>query len=98
MIDDEKRRMYNHEKDMKEQAYHEEVERIRLEREVETTRLRALQEKASDKQSLLDELRNQRIQAHEPFLPSFPILSSFSITSINHFLPCCWPRINRKHK
>ncbi|CAM6041294.1 unnamed protein product [Sphagnum compactum] len=66
MIDDEKRRMYNHEKDMKEQAYHEEVERIRLEREAETARLRALQEKASDKQSLLDELRNQRIQeAHE---------------------------------
>lgn len=54
--------MYNHEKDMREQAYHEELERIRKEKEKETERLRAAQEKASDKQSVLDELRAQRIQ------------------------------------
>jgi hypothetical protein len=62
MIEDEKRKMYNHERAMREQAYHEEVERIRKEKEKETERLRAAQEKASDKQSALDELRAQRIQ------------------------------------
>jgi phosphoglycolate phosphatase-like HAD superfamily hydrolase len=62
MIEDEKRKMYNHERAMREQAYHEEVDRIRKEKEKETERLRAAQEKASDKQSALDELRAQRIQ------------------------------------
>ena len=62
MIEDEKRKMYNYERAMREQAYQEELERVRKEKEKETERLRAAQEKASDKQSALDELRAQRIQ------------------------------------
>lgn len=62
MIEDEKRKMYNYERAMREQAYQEELERVRKEKEKETERLRAAQEKASGQQSVLDELRAQRIQ------------------------------------
>jgi hypothetical protein len=53
-------------KDLREQQQLEEAERIRQEKERETARLRALQEKASDKQAELDALRAKRAtEAHE---------------------------------
>ncbi|KAG2428584.1 hypothetical protein HYH02_014286 [Chlamydomonas schloesseri] len=49
-------------KEMREQALAAEKERIVKEKEMETARLRAMQERAADKQSELDELRARRYQ------------------------------------
>eukprot|EP00240_Pyramimonas_obovata_P001211 CAMPEP_0118935178 /NCGR_PEP_ID=MMETSP1169-20130426/15074_1 /TAXON_ID=36882 /ORGANISM="Pyramimonas obovata, Strain CCMP722" /LENGTH=462 /DNA_ID=CAMNT_0006878171 /DNA_START=303 /DNA_END=1691 /DNA_ORIENTATION=+ len=53
---------YIRERDLREQAYQEEQARIAHERELETARLRAQQEKMADKQAELDELRAMRAQ------------------------------------
>ena len=58
----EKINLYVYMKDLKEQEYHEEQEKQRKFREMETARLRAMQEKAQDKQAQMDELRAQRVQ------------------------------------
>eukprot|EP00899_Mesostigma_viride_P005653 jgi/Mesvir1/15089/Mv14730-RA.1 len=53
---------YLRQKEMRELAHAEEQERIRKARELETARLRSLQEKHLDKQAELDELRAMRAQ------------------------------------
>ncbi|QDZ25307.1 cilia- and flagella-associated protein 45 [Chloropicon primus] len=53
---------YLKEKDAKEQALLQEKERIAKEKELETARLRAQQEKVKDRQAELDELRARRAQ------------------------------------
>ncbi|MCO5559411.1 hypothetical protein L7F22_013010 [Adiantum nelumboides] len=58
----EKINLYVYMKDLKEQQYQEELNRQRRFKEMETARLRAMQEKAQDKQAQLDELRAQRVQ------------------------------------
>ncbi|KAH7286944.1 hypothetical protein KP509_32G028900 [Ceratopteris richardii] len=58
----EKINLYVYMKDRKEQEYQEELNRQRKFKEMETARLRAMQEKAQDKQAQLDELRAQRVQ------------------------------------
>ena len=62
--DEEDRRitLYLKEKDAKEQKLLEEKERIAKEKELETARLRAQQEKVKDRQAELDELRARRAQ------------------------------------
>lgn len=54
--------LYVYMKDLKEQQYQEEIDKQRKFKEMETARLRAMQEKAQDKQAQLDELRAQRVQ------------------------------------
>jgi len=51
---------YIRDKELREQAHHQEQEVIKQERERETARLRAQQEKAKDKQAELDALRAKR--------------------------------------
>mmetsp|Transcript_5895 Transcript_5895/g.7951 ORF Transcript_5895/g.7951 Transcript_5895/m.7951 type:complete len:521 (+) Transcript_5895:39-1601(+) len=53
---------YIKEREAREQAAQEEQERFKQERELEVARLRAMQEKAADKQAELDELRAIRAQ------------------------------------
>lgn len=53
---------YIRERDLREQAYQEEQARIAHDKEMETARLRAQQEKMADKQAELDELRAMRAQ------------------------------------
>ena len=60
--EDERIRMYIRERELKERAAGAEAERIAREREMETQKLRAMQEKAADKQAELDELRAMRAQ------------------------------------
>jgi len=53
-------------RDLREQHFAEEKDRVAKEKEMETMRLRAAQEKAADKQSEIDELRARRyIEAAE---------------------------------
>ncbi|KAJ7281169.1 hypothetical protein O6H91_Y367800 [Diphasiastrum complanatum] len=59
--EEERINLYIKKKHLREQQYAEEQERIKKFREIETARLRSLQEKAQDKQAELDELRAQRI-------------------------------------
>ncbi|CAM6128151.1 unnamed protein product [Calypogeia fissa] len=60
--DDDKRVIYMHEKDKRDQAYQDAVDKIKHDREMETARLRGLQERAQDKQAIVDELRALRVQ------------------------------------
>ena len=60
--EDERIRTYIRERELKERAAAAEAERIAREREMETQKLRAMQEKAADKQAELDELRAMRAQ------------------------------------
>ena len=60
--EDERIRTYIRERELKERAAAAEAERIAHEREMETQKLRAMQEKAADKQAELDELRAMRAQ------------------------------------
>jgi len=59
---EEERRIaaYIRDKEMREQEHHMEQERIKAERERETAKLRAMQEKMKDKQAELDALRAKR--------------------------------------
>merc|ERR1719231_708098 len=59
---EEERRIaaYLREKELREQEYQMEQERIAAEKERETARLRAMQERAQDKQAELDALRTKR--------------------------------------
>ena len=60
--EDERIRKYIRERELKERAAAAESERIAKERELETQKLRAMQEKAADKQAEIDELRAMRAQ------------------------------------
>lgn len=51
---------YNRERDAREEARLAEERRIKEEKELEVTRLRALQEKAADRQAEIDALRAKR--------------------------------------
>ncbi|KAL2613772.1 hypothetical protein R1flu_025464 [Riccia fluitans] len=57
-----RRQIYVHEKEKREQAYSEAQDKIKKEREMETARLRAMQERAQDKQAVIDGLRALRVQ------------------------------------
>ncbi|KAG0617605.1 hypothetical protein M758_4G001800 [Ceratodon purpureus] len=66
MIEEEKRNAYTFAKDQREQAYKDEQERVRKEKEAAADKIRAAQESASGAQGALEDLRNQRIfEAHE---------------------------------
>ncbi|XP_073389496.1 cilia- and flagella-associated protein 45 isoform X2 [Physcomitrium patens] len=66
IIEEEKRNAYIFAKDQREQAYKEEQERIQKQKEIEASRIRVAQERASGASAALEDLRNQRIfEAHE---------------------------------
>lgn len=60
--DDLKIVAYIHAKEQREQEVLAEKERIAMDKELETAKLRAMQERAADKQSEIDELRARRYQ------------------------------------
>ncbi|XP_024526489.1 cilia- and flagella-associated protein 45-like, partial [Selaginella moellendorffii] len=60
--EEQKIQLYNYKKAVAEQERADEAERIRKQKELETARLRSMQEKAQGQQAALDELRAQRIQ------------------------------------
>ncbi|BBN04271.1 cilia- and flagella-associated protein 45 [Marchantia polymorpha subsp. ruderalis] len=57
-----RRQVYVHEKEKRDLAYQEAQDKIKKEREMETARLRALQERAQDKQAVIDGVRALRVQ------------------------------------
>jgi hypothetical protein len=61
MIEEEKRNAYTFAKDEREQAYKDEQERIRKEKEAAADKIRLAQESASGVHDALEDLRNQRI-------------------------------------
>lgn len=61
IIEEEKRNAYTFAKDQREQAYKDEQERIRKEKEAAADLIRKAQESASGAADALEDLRNQRI-------------------------------------
>ncbi|KAL3684131.1 hypothetical protein R1sor_002153 [Riccia sorocarpa] len=57
-----RRQIYVHEKEKRDLAYAEAQEKIKQDREMETARLRAMQERAQDKQAVIDGVRALRVQ------------------------------------
>lgn len=74
IIEEEKRNAYIFAKDQREQAYKEEQERIQKQKEIEASRIRVVQERASGASAALEDLRNQRI-----FVKSIIILLLYSL-------------------